>query len=468
MYSLRRTLAVRFCLTMLVALTLIAAWAFLGTHRTLRSQLDAALTSALLLELDVVAAGAPLAPHGGPPELDRFIQDVNRFVVLRDAEGRVRGTNMPLLKDFPLDTAAFHLALRGRRTWTDEFWRDRWMRTLYAPVPPESPGDGEVLEVSASLEPVAAANRRVIFLMLGTVLLGTVATAFGAGWLGRSALAPVAEIAGQARGIQAGSPGQRITIHGDVEEFASLVGVLNGMLARLDDAFEGQRRIIADVGHELRTPLTAMRGEIEVALRGERAPDAYRATLRSVLEELDHLGSISEAMILLARVEAGELKPRPAPTDLGELTSAAVHRVTPRAGGRTLGFCQSGDLDATLMVDSGMMGVVLDHLLDNAVRYTPAGTHIEASVHADSGGASIAVRDTGPGIPDEILSHLFERFYRADPARSRTAGGGLGLTVARAIVDAHGGAISACNLPAGGFQVTVTLPRLIEPALTAA
>lgn len=302
-------------------------------------------------------------------------------------------------------------------------------------------------------------DRHAPYLIVSTVLLGTVATAFGASWLSRSALLPVAEIAEQAQGIQGGSPGQRITVHADVEELASLVGVLNGMLTRLDAAFEAQRRIIADVGHDLRTPLTAMRGEIEVALRGERPPDTYRSTLRSVLEELDHLGSISEAMILLARVEAGDLKPRRAPADLGELTSAALHRVAPRAWGRTLEFSQSGDLDATLTVDSGMVGVVLDHLLDNAVRHTPAGTRIEASVHADAGGATIAVRDTGPGIPDDILPYLFERFYRGDPARSRTAGAGLGLTVARAIVDAHTGTITAANLPGRGFQITVTLPR---------
>jgi signal transduction histidine kinase len=240
------------------------------------------------------------------------------------------------------------------------------------------------------------------------------------------------------------------------------------MVERLERAFEAQRRIIADVGHELRTPLTAMRGEIEVALRGERPPDSYRSTLRSVLEELHHLSSISEAMILLARVEAGDLKPRRAPADLGGLASAALRRVTPRAGGRTLEFSQSGDLDAMLAVDSGMVSVVLDHLLDNAVRYTPNGTRIQASVHSDPGGATIAVRDTGPGISDDILPHLFERFYRGDPARSRTAGAGLGLTVARAIVDAHGGTITAANLPGGGFQVTVTLSRPPEPVLTAA
>jgi two-component system OmpR family sensor kinase len=464
MYSLRRTLAVRFCLTMFVALVLIALWAFLGAHRTLRQQLDAALASGLTLELDMVAAGEPLAPHGGPPDFESFVREVNQFVVLRDSSGRLIAANTSLAHDLPLDRAAFAAAAGGGRRWTTERWGEHWVRSVYAPVPGSGTERGPVLEVSGSLAPLEWATRDMLLLMAGTVLLGTMATAVGAGWLSRSALVPVAEIAQQAQGIQPGLQGQRITVHADVTELQGLVRVLNETLERLERAFQAQRRITADVGHELRTPLTVMRGAIEIALRGERPAGAYRAALRSVLEEADHLSTISEAMILLARVEGGELKPRRMPVDLAALAAAAVERAAPRAGGRTLTFTNRSGSNATAPIDAAMLRVVLDQLLDNALRHTPVDAGIVAEVAADGPDILVAVRDTGPGVSDELLPQLFERLYRGDPARSRTAGAGLGLTLARAIVEAHQGSITAANLPASGFRVTVKLPRLAEAA----
>jgi signal transduction histidine kinase len=132
--------------------------------------------------------------------------------------------------------------------------------------------------------------------------------------------------------------------------------------------------------------------------------------------------------------------------------------VHPRAGGRALKLQSAGPGTVTALADAGMIGVLLDQLLDNAVRHTPPDTRVEAIVSGNGGGVTVAVRDNGPGIADEVLPHLFERFYRADPARSRTAGPGLGLTVAAAIADAHRGSIHAANLPGGGLEVSVVLP----------
>ncbi len=321
-----------------------------------------------------------------------------------------------------------------------------------------SPGGMSVVQVAASLHPLTEENREVLFFLLGTVLLGTVATAFGAVWLAGSAVEPVAEITAQAEGIKAGVAGQRITAHADVAEFQGLVRVVNSMLERLDRAFDSQRRIIADVAHDLRTPITAVRGEIEISLRAQRTPEQYHATLSSILEGVDHLSAINEALILLARIEAGELAPHPDDVDLATVAASAVQRVHPRAEGRVLRFERAGTGSTTVYADAGMIGVVLDQLLDNAVRHTPQDTRVEAVVTANGGHVSVAVRDNGPGIAEEVLPHLFERFYRADAARSRTAGPGLGLTVAAAIVEAHHGAIRAANVPSGGLEVTFVLP----------
>jgi two-component system OmpR family sensor kinase len=457
-YSLRRTLAVRFSLTIFAALSLIALWAFLGAQRTLRNQLDSGIASALFLELDVLASGSTLPPHTGPTELGEFVHTVNRFVVVRDGLGNVLDVNTALASSLPIDSAAFAAARAGGTAWVTSRWGQQWVRSVYAPAPSNSPSGMRVVQVSASLHPLTQENREVLFLLLGTVLLGTVATGFGAVWLAGSAVEPVAEITAQAEGVKAGVAGQRITAHADVVEFQGLVRVVNSMLERLDRAFQSQRRIIADVAHDLRTPITAVRGEIEIALRGHRTPEQYRATLTSILEGVDHLSAINEALILLARIEAGELAPQLEQVDLATVAASAVQRVHPRAEGRALRFERAGRGNTTILADGGMIGVMLDQLLDNAVRHTPPETRVEAVVSANGAHVSVAVRDNGPGIAEEVLPHLFERFYRADPARSRTAGPGLGLTVAAAIAEAHHGTIRAANVPGGGLEVTVVLP----------
>jgi len=457
-YSLRRTLAVRFSLTIFAALSLIALWAFLGAQRTLRNQLDSGIASALDLELDVLASGSTLPPHAGPTEFGEFVHTVNRFVVVRDGLGNVLDINTALASSLPVDSAAFAKARNGGTAWVTSRWGEEWVRSMYAPAPSNSPSGMRVVQVSASLHPLTEENREVLFLLLGTVLLGTVATGFGAVWLAGSAVEPVAEITAQAEAVKAGVAGERITAHADVAEFQGLVRVVNGMLERLDRAFQSQRRIIADVAHDLRTPITGVRGEIEIALRGQRTPEQYRATLGSILEGVDHLSAINEALILLARIEAGELAPQLDQVDLATVAASAVQRVHPRAEGRGLRFEQAGHGNTTIPADAAMIGVMLDQLLDNAVRHTPPETRVVAVVTANGGDVSVAVRDNGPGIADEVLPHLFERFYRADPARSRTAGPGLGLTVAAAIAQAHHGAIRAANVPGGGLEVTVVLP----------
>jgi signal transduction histidine kinase len=326
----------------------------------------------------------------------------------------------------------------------------------------ERPGDPRIVQVAASLSPLDAASRQVLLLMLATATLGTVATVLGGGWLSRSVVAPVAEIAEQADAVLPGTVGQRITAHAEVEEFNRLVGVLNAMLERMDRGVLAQRRVIADVGHDLRTPITAMQGEIEVTLRHERSPERYRQALASLLEEVGQLRTLSDTLLLLARVEAGDLAPQRVATDLRALVAAAIERVGPRVGQHQVTFDPTPNGAGEAAVDARMVGLVLDHLLDNAVRHTPEQAAVTVRAMGDAAAAIITVEDDGPGVSDEMLPHLFERFYRGDPARSRGSGAGLGLTVSAAIVSAHGGTIIADRGTGAGFRVTVRLPRTVQ------
>jgi two-component system OmpR family sensor kinase len=459
MYSLRRTVAVRFSFTIFVALLLIALWAYAGARRILQDSLDNNLAAAAQTQAAVLASRLPIAIQPGPQDMDRFVHAVNRFVAVRDADGNILETNTPLASSLPVNRQALDRAISGDTVWVTQRWEDEKVRSYYGPVPEGSRARQAVVQLTASLHPLQQSTQRVLFLMLGTVLLGTVATALGAGWLAGSTVGPVLEITEQAKSIHPGA-GRRITAHADVDEFAGLVEVFNDVLTRLERAFDAQRRMIADAGHDLRTPLTAMRGEIEVALRGERRPDEYRAILRSVLEEVDHLTSISESLALLARLEAGELSLQRVEMDLGMIVERAARNAQARAGNRTVAYV-APEADATLTADNKMLAIAVNQLLDNAIKHTPEETRVEASVVAEDASVTVLVDDSGPGMAEDSMEQLFEHFYRTDAARTRSGAAGLGLTITAAIASAHGGSVKADTSPLGGLRITLTIPRAL-------
>lgn len=465
MRSLSRVLTVRFSLTMLLGLLLIGLWAFLGMRLALNDRLDRALRAAAGLQGAAMAANLPIAfqqPWSGD---DQFIREVNRFVVVRDSSGRAVGGNTPASPTIPLDSTAFVAAIAGEQAWARHTWRDRPMRSLFAPVPDGGRSDWAVMQVSASLEHVEQIQSAVFWLMIVTVLITTGATWLGAGWLAQSSTAPISEIIAQADTITAGTLGDRITAHADVHEYRDLVRVLNEMLSRLDGAHQAQRRIIADTGHDIRTPITAMRGQLEVTLRNERTPQQYRQVLESCLEDVDHLVTISDSLMLLARLESGEVHPTFRPTELTPLIATAARHADARESDRTIQVEVEDNVAAP--IDGDMLQIALNHLMGNAVEHTPPQTHILVRAAQTDGDLVITVDDSGPGISTDVLPRLFERLYRGDDARSRTGGTGLGLAITEEIVRAHGGSATASPSGLGGLRITIRLPlRREAPAPT--
>jgi heavy metal sensor kinase len=313
--------------------------------------------------------------------------------------------------------------------------------------------------VAAPLAIVTQAQGDLIIALAAVVLCGTAATLIGAWRLAGSATRPVKEITEQATLIEAGTLGQRIAAHADTEEHQGLVAVLNRMLERLDRAFHAQQRLTADVSHELRTPLTALRGELEVALRAERSPDRYREVLGSAIEEVDRLSQLTDDLLLVTRADSHALEPHRAPTDVNALVRAALDDLKPRLDAKKV--VVSTSLEAGLAgvpLDARLMRRVVHQLIENATKYTPAGGLVRVMTSRTNGELHIAVEDSGPGIASQDLPHVFEPFYRADPARSRGAGTGLGLTVAAAIARLHGGSVTASTLPTGGARFDVSVP----------
>jgi signal transduction histidine kinase len=442
---------------MFVALLGLTLWAYLGVRHILMQQLDDSLRGSAQLQLTTLAGMQSLAP---PADLTRdwFVRDVNRFVVVRDSAGRVLGGNSVRARELPLHPIALAECQRTGFWFTTHPWGGRSFRSIYLATIPGSATAGRVVQVSASLLPLETSLHTILIQMLATVLLGTLATAIGAGWLADSAIAPVREITQQARSITGEVPGQRITAHASVSEFRGLTEVINAMVARLEQASEWHRRMIRDLGHDLRTPVTALRAGVEVALWHERSPEDYRRVLGSTLEEIDRLTLICDALRLLARLQAGEVSLDPEILDARALAREAVMAAQECQGAHSVSVSEPGG-PVLIRADRRLIRMVLDQLLDNARRYTPADSRIVVEVRAEGAEAVITVEDDGPGVADEVLPHLFEPFYRSDTARAREGGPGLGLTATHAIITLHGGTVVASRAPEGGLRVKATLPR---------
>jgi signal transduction histidine kinase len=229
------------------------------------------------------------------------------------------------------------------------------------------------------------------------------------------------------------------------------------MLGRLEAAFRSQRRLTTDVSHELRSPLTALHGEIEVALRNQRSPEEYRRVLRSSLEEIDRMIELTEELLLVTRAEARLVEAQRAPTDVNALVRAALDRQRARLDAKELAVEESlAAPDAG--VDAGLFAALVARLIDNAVKFAPPGGRVRVATERYDGGLRLAVEDSGDGIAEEDLPHVFDPFFRADQARTSGSGTGLGLTLAAAVTRLHGGTIAASNLPEGGARFQVDLP----------
>jgi two-component system OmpR family sensor kinase len=198
---------------------------------------------------------------------------------------------------------------------------------------------------------------------------------------------------------------------------------------------------------------------VEIGLWSQRRPDEYRRVLAGAMEEIDRLTLISDALVFLGRLESGELHVARQPLDVGRVIAEAVERVQQRIGGHVFRYVRPAE---PLMIqgDVRLLGLALDQLFDNAMRHTPPGTVIETSAATRNGNIELDIEDNGPGVAEHLVPHLFEPFFRTDPARGRESGPGLGLSLVARIVELHGGSARASRGAAGGFRITIELPRI--------
>ena len=472
MRSFRTVLALRVAGGITAGVLIISVLSYLALKETLDRELNASLVNVASIQ----ASSLTEDPSGImrfhewelTPEEAASVRDLNRFAQVWSGEGVSLLRTQYITTDLPLDDDGLRSALAGELAWTEGVFQGIPIRSLYYPL--ERLGElhsRHVLQVAAPLESRDRMLGNVALFLLGLTLSAGIAS-FGAGWwLASRMIHPVDDIIDQAESIGVDRGRRAIEAYADTREYQRLVQVLNGMLSRLDSAMEAQRRFTADASHELRSPLTALRGELEVARRKERSRQEYERVLDSSLDEVERLSRIAEDLLTLTRSEAGAVVPQEEVVELGTRVGDTLGRLARKAGAKGIRLRLVNEGPVTTRVDPDHLDRVSWNLLDNAIKFTPPGGEVTVTVVEENDKAVLSVADTGPGIPEDRIPQIFERFFRLDESRTpgeREGGTGLGLAIVRALSELSGGRVEAANRQGGGAVFRVLLPLMKEPS----
>jgi heavy metal sensor kinase len=308
--------------------------------------------------------------------------------------------------------------------------------------------------------------RSLMGLMCFAVPVALLLAGVGGFFLASRALRPVDRITQTAQSISARDLNERIDYQGPDDEVGRLATTFDRMLDRLQAGFEREKRFTSDAAHELRTPLTALKGRIGVTLGQGRQPTEYQDALRDMETQVDRLIRLSNDLLFIARLGHKERLEQPSDIALDDLIAALLDQVRPLAEAKTISLTGSVPPGLTIRGNMDLLIRLFLNLLDNAIKYTPAGGEVAVTAERQTERLCVHVRDSGPGIPPEQQPHLFERFYRVekDRARPTRAGGsvqggaGLGLAIAQEIAQAHGGRLQVRSQPGQGSTFTFCLP----------
>jgi heavy metal sensor kinase len=447
-------------------LVLLIAALSLTYYRVLALQLDADANS----DLNEMTAGLHGYLHvedGQPvlvydktdPDQVAFVESAIQYYQVYDAvSGRLLAQSnamQPLgLQYTPEEVRSFRDQPRSVDVQTDRT-RIRLSNSAIA----SATGEPYLLQVGVSLDGVDSALENFLQLLLWSVPASIVVVLIVGRVLAARSLAPLADLAARTRAITVADLAQRLPVRGAHDELDAVAEAFNDTMARLEHAIGEMKQFSAAIAHELRTPLAALRGETELALLRDSSPEEYRRTLESQLEEFDKLTRLITQLLTLARAEAGEIPLAGQPVDVAALAASVTEQLEPVAAARDITLTCDRLETAIAVGDAGWIERLILNLLDNAIKFTPAGGGIHVSVWPDGRTARLEFRDTGVGIAADELPRIFERFYRVDPARSSsTEGAGLGLSLVKWIIDRHHGTIDVVSRPGEGTTVTIRLP----------
>lgn len=374
-------------------------------------------------------------------------------IQLWDAEGKL-AFSRPFGARFPLDPES---AASAQPVFKSIFSGDRHHRVLSVPLQAEQ-GRVGVLQLGSDLGLLDITQRTLVWVMLTLTVLSMMGTGLVISLVNEAALAPLAAATEVAMRItKADDLSRRIPQSGaGDDEVGQLITAFNETLARLETLFNAQRRFLADVSHELRTPLTAIKGSVGLIRKFGRAEEEDLAAIET---EVDRLTRMVLDLLLLAQAEGGKIPIDRSPVELDTVVLEVFQQMRPLAGERLA--LKLGEIDqAQVTGDRDRLKQVFLNLIGNAVQYTPPGGLVTVGMCKVGEQAHVTIADTGPGIPREDLPHIFDRFYRGEKSRKRSAGSGfgLGLSIAYWIVRAHGGVIDVSSQEGKGSTFRVRLP----------
>jgi signal transduction histidine kinase len=446
-------LSIRVRLTMLFSLVMALVLLAIGVF--VYERVGSSLSSSVNSDLRVRADDVGTVKDGVVGDARDFGGAEGVAQLLAAGGAVLRGT--PALAGRSLLTPAELAAARRGAVFIDRptpraFGSGRW-RLLAEPVF-DTP-NADVAVVAASLRPREEALHHLLAQLLLAGLAG-LALASAAGYaLAAAALRPVEEMSRRAAAISLQGGDKRLPVPDTGDEIAKLGMRLNEMLARMETAFAGERRFLADASHELQTPLAILRAELEIALRRPRSREELEEVVRSAQEEANRLSKLAEDLLVVARSDQGALPVRLAMIHADDLLASVAERFARRALDARRSIRVDAPRGLELRCDAVRIGQALDNLIDNSLRYGAGDVALVAQRRASV--VELHVRDDGGGFSAAFLPHAFERFSRADHARTGS-GSGLGLAIVQAIARAHGGDASARNRAGGGSDVWLALP----------
>ncbi len=427
-------------------------------------------------------SGGWLQVPGTAPD-SRFVLQTHEVVILADPAGVPARAWGPVSEEEAMELSALAPDRAGGKIFTafiqgeasasatasgeKRATRSQEYLFITAPVGYEDRLLGWVI-LGQPIDPYGQLPRLLLTLALaGGVTLGV--TLLGGYWLADRALKPVQAITRTARQINDTDLSRRLNIRtGD--ELGELAGTFDTMLDRLEAAFNRQRRFTADASHELRTPLTIIGLEASRALEPGRSLADIRRSLQIIQSENDFMARLVNELLTLARLEAGQIQLKHVPFDLSDLALEVVERYAPLAQSKGIRLEVGSLPEITVCGDRHYLGIALGNLLDNAIKYSPSGPGqwVRVETGASEGRAWARISDNGPGIAPEHLPHIFERFFRADPARSHnpdplapsgeTPGSGLGLAIVQWVMTMHSGQVTVQSELGQGSAFEVSLP----------
>jgi heavy metal sensor kinase len=314
------------------------------------------------------------------------------------------------------------------------------------------------VQVASSLEDVHAVMKDLRNLLLFLIPAVFVVACLGGYWLSWRALAPVDEITRVAKSISVQNLSQRLTVPQTGDEIQRMAEAWNGLLDRLEGSVKRIRQFTADASHELRTPVALIRTTAEFALRRERRTSDYQSALGEIQIEAERMTELTESLLTVARADANGLELPLAEIDLNETIWDVFRQIDRVAAVQGVAMqLELADEPATVKANAPAIRRLLLGLIDNALRHTPSGGSVTISTTRMQNGVVLAVQDTGEGIQAEALPHVFERFFRADPARGSGSGAGLGLSIAQAIAQAHRSELTVQSEPGTGARFALVL-----------